>query len=561
MKKTLITILTSTLSLTLASQDLKTYNGSFESGTASYQYYENENYERIYNGSFSYKETSGKSMTGNYVENQKHGNWIFKDEINASWRYLIKGNFKNGKKQGKWTYTGTHLKSNKEYLKLIANYNNGKLVGSFSLFTNQSDKNFTKINGVFDTAGYFEDEWITKVSRAYRGGTSSEIEQIFKFRQGVCYFFLERNVQSGEVLHKFEKQEFVTSFFDSLNAKTGKSEFNNSKFHLQNQTTEERYDITPTFRKMGKDPLNINEKITDLDRQFADPQYSKLRKGEDKKIDNPQIQYIISWVGSEEYKREQFRNNQRTEIESSYYQTIGELNKNLDNQEYNKSLALIKKYNETNSYNLYSENQDIFNLYSGKLEVLNDSIFPFAVLQERNQIISYYESKRALALEYFETENEYGYNKQIKKLLEFNYKLKYNENSMEMDIQKAETVEFDKSIQLELENIKAYSKLKHQLNPNHTEIINKYEQFVYNPITGSQTKTIKKKPIFNTYLTVYENSKFPEKYSKKNLKNLQELINFQKKVYQIFTEDTKPLQKAIKKANNIDVSKQLILDF
>ena len=45
----------------LIAQDIKTYSGpyeavSFQSGTATYEYYENDNNERIYHGSFRYEE-------------------------------------------------------------------------------------------------------------------------------------------------------------------------------------------------------------------------------------------------------------------------------------------------------------------------------------------------------------------------------------------------------------------------------------------------------------------------------------------------------------------------
>ena len=37
------------------SQTLKTFQGAYENGNATYQYYENENFERFFQGSFKYK--------------------------------------------------------------------------------------------------------------------------------------------------------------------------------------------------------------------------------------------------------------------------------------------------------------------------------------------------------------------------------------------------------------------------------------------------------------------------------------------------------------------------
>ena len=44
--------------LQLHAQTLKTYSGPYGKGTATYQYYEDNNGERVYHGTFTYKKTT-----------------------------------------------------------------------------------------------------------------------------------------------------------------------------------------------------------------------------------------------------------------------------------------------------------------------------------------------------------------------------------------------------------------------------------------------------------------------------------------------------------------------
>ena len=65
-------------------QNLKTYSGIYEKGNATYQYYENKDYERVLQGAFSYKSKSydysyfEQDITGIFKENFKDGLWTAK---------------------------------------------------------------------------------------------------------------------------------------------------------------------------------------------------------------------------------------------------------------------------------------------------------------------------------------------------------------------------------------------------------------------------------------------------------------------------------------------------
>ncbi|MBK7088323.1 MAG: hypothetical protein IPH56_05155 [Chitinophagaceae bacterium] len=59
MKSKLLTLMFSLVILQLHAQTLKTYSGPYGKGTATYQYYEDNNGERVYHGTFSYKGLEG----------------------------------------------------------------------------------------------------------------------------------------------------------------------------------------------------------------------------------------------------------------------------------------------------------------------------------------------------------------------------------------------------------------------------------------------------------------------------------------------------------------------
>src|SRR5579863_6751072 len=78
---TLTNIVNGQTNIDSSKRAIKTYTGPFENGTATYQYYENEKLERIYQGNFSYKQP-GVIVTGKFKNNKREG----------TWKFIIKGN-------------------------------------------------------------------------------------------------------------------------------------------------------------------------------------------------------------------------------------------------------------------------------------------------------------------------------------------------------------------------------------------------------------------------------------------------------------------------------------
>lgn len=83
------------------SQEVKTYKGKFKSGTAEYEYYEDSNLERVYNGKFE------------YIRKQKDNDY----GINTYYSYSIKGNLDNNIPNGHWSYKSTNPLANQQIFK------------------------------------------------------------------------------------------------------------------------------------------------------------------------------------------------------------------------------------------------------------------------------------------------------------------------------------------------------------------------------------------------------------------------------------------------------------
>ena len=66
--------------ISLSGQTLKTYNGPYHGGQATYSYIEQEDGSRIYQGDFSWKQTiNDRNITakGKFVDGKRDGLWIF----------------------------------------------------------------------------------------------------------------------------------------------------------------------------------------------------------------------------------------------------------------------------------------------------------------------------------------------------------------------------------------------------------------------------------------------------------------------------------------------------
>ena len=220
----------------LFAQQIKTYQGAYSgiwsSGKATYSYYENTDYERIYSGLFNYKgEHANKvayTINGQYKNNKKEGQWTSIVNIPLGYMtfgggYSIKysnlkssgsGNYKDGIKVGIWkfdrTVNVTFQGNSSSYIESYnVNFENDKLIGNFNYKSTDLKNNpISVVIGQFDKAGYLNGEWKIKFTKNKR-----EFEDIRRYQHGVLYWRLLRNMSTGEVIEKLDETDFVNDFF------------------------------------------------------------------------------------------------------------------------------------------------------------------------------------------------------------------------------------------------------------------------------------------------------------------------------------------------------------
>ena len=170
MKKTIFLLFTlSMAAVSSMGQTIKTYSGLYEDGKATYSYYEDENGERVKHGKFTYNKTQkgvgvgvgaigGASISytgtdfasGNYKDGIKDGTWTYKSKVTGG--KIVFGNFAavinyvNGRMEGTLNYDGK-----------IYQMKNNRITGQVK----KSDEDWT-ISGQFDEDGFPDGTWTKK---------------------------------------------------------------------------------------------------------------------------------------------------------------------------------------------------------------------------------------------------------------------------------------------------------------------------------------------------------------------------------------------------------------
>lgn len=220
-KSNLIALFSILLFTNVYGQKKNNYSGSFTinnlSGKATYSYFDDESYERIYDGAFSFTTTSyveyeGKctvNCNGNFIKNKAEGIWIY--VLSNAEGKNIKSimSFKNGLKTGVWTTIKTD-QINK--FKITEKY-----VTEFHLDTLKSIEYSFQRNGKlikdgkikFNNEGCLDGEIIT------RNMNKDELISIWKIDNCILKLHIEKNNSTGEVLLRGEKAD-RTSYFNDL---------------------------------------------------------------------------------------------------------------------------------------------------------------------------------------------------------------------------------------------------------------------------------------------------------------------------------------------------------
>lgn len=188
------------------SQQLKTYQGPYEKGNATYQYYEDESLNRIYQGTFKYT-ADHISIIGQYKENKREGKWIITKTVLPpldNFKETITGEYVNGNMEGSWNLVRVDLKTKKTLAGSDAYFINGYIRGSFLYYKakfklQSSETTPLIINGKFNAEGKLDSTWTIEYKR-----DGLPFEDIRKFKNGETYFHLLRNVSTGEIIEKYD---------------------------------------------------------------------------------------------------------------------------------------------------------------------------------------------------------------------------------------------------------------------------------------------------------------------------------------------------------------------
>jgi TonB family protein len=214
----------------LNAQILKIYSGPYGMGKASYQYYEDKNGERIYDGVFKFTYQNGSVIiSGHYKNNKPDGIWTWnlKDyySLFINWSGTITGQYLSGYKNGKWQSNlfyyiskgGTHVKINEtkniQFMKniLVGEYSEITTVNATVAYINDDNKK-SIIKGDLDENGYKTGEWKFQTL-----SNNVPIEEVRKYIKGYCYSFISRDESTGKIIDKYDSAEIANSFFNKAN--------------------------------------------------------------------------------------------------------------------------------------------------------------------------------------------------------------------------------------------------------------------------------------------------------------------------------------------------------
>lgn len=240
-------------------QILKTYEGNYNEGSVSYQYYENNNQERIYHGKFVYIVNNSKTE-GQFKNNKKDGLWkfsyTFRNNIyKTTETENFYGMYDSGDLVGEWKYshiiTDINIKQEQKILKTAdfvknkfkkinaSRYSKGKLIQDVNYFFNSES---------------LYDSIITKkyTSKTY------PMDLKFYFKNGVLSKSFVRNISTGDMIENFDYSELVENIQKNYDADKNQSIVNGMTFRKNVYKLE--------FNENKKD----NNKISFTDHYGAD---------------------------------------------------------------------------------------------------------------------------------------------------------------------------------------------------------------------------------------------------------------------------------------------------
>lgn len=218
-------------------QTIQTYNGVFEKGKATYQYYENDKADRIYQGSFKY---IGDVYTflGQFKENKRNGKWkitavnknFVVDKQKTQANTTINLLYRNGLLDSICTFSQSMKYYNPKTKKLgtkaekivsTASFKASKFAGKISyerIFLTKKS-----ISGQFNDAGYIDGTWTIK--------TAKEVEEI-KYKNGLEYARVLKDITTGDKKVFYDSSAFIDQFWKAYDYKNQLAIVNGKMYFL-----------------------------------------------------------------------------------------------------------------------------------------------------------------------------------------------------------------------------------------------------------------------------------------------------------------------------------------
>lgn len=223
----------------VCAQQILSYSGPYETGHANYQYLENDQGQRVFQGNFSYADTlfipgydtARVEMTGSYANNRKNLAWAVTVKSSTLTETVI-GQYKDGEKSGLWTNRISNLDNNTDIKLVQASFLKNRFRGGFSYsFTPDSavgEYRSLAIKGKFDSEGKLDGEWtldyVTKDSAAFK--------EVLAFQHGLLELRTVTNASDGSIVLE-EKGESATAFFENMNRTDSSSMVGDKKLALR----------------------------------------------------------------------------------------------------------------------------------------------------------------------------------------------------------------------------------------------------------------------------------------------------------------------------------------
>lgn len=199
------------LPLITFSQAMKRYQGNFSKGKAIYDYFENENEERIYNGLFSYEyyDYGSNKIEGFFKNNMPDSNWCYKKEN----KIISKVIFSDGKRNGCWTYNDISIKNNIKYeIKLITYFKENNF-DSLLLFSYKETDLRNKHVDSTNIVGTFKDGYM---NGTWKLSSSDNKQYLEKYIDGYIYYYKIKDLLTGSIILQDDSLKVFTCLNNSF---------------------------------------------------------------------------------------------------------------------------------------------------------------------------------------------------------------------------------------------------------------------------------------------------------------------------------------------------------